>query len=94
LFSCVPRRSENALGEDHCGVFDVRGVVELPLTIDVEVTELNGERRVWSFKEGIARLVMHEIDHLSGRLYTDGLVPDTDLVPLEQYRDARDRWHY
>lgn len=74
--------------------FDVRGVVERPLTIDVQVTELSGDLRVWSFREGIARLVMHEIDHLSGRLYTDDLVPDTELLPLEQYRDVQARWHY
>ncbi|MGH2687959.1 MAG: peptide deformylase [Actinomycetota bacterium] len=74
--------------------FDVRGMVVRPLSIDVEVSELDGGRRVWVFERGIARLVLHEIDHLVGRLYADDLVPDTELLPLEEYRETRARWQY
>lgn len=73
---------------------DVRGMVQRPLRIDVEVSELDGRRRLWVFERGIARLVLHEIDHLVGRLYADELVPDTELLPLEEYRETRAGWKY
>jgi peptide deformylase len=74
--------------------FDVRGMVVRPLSIDVETSGLDGGRHVWVFERGIARLVLHEIDHLVGRLYADELVPDSDLLPLEEYRETRAGWQY
>lgn len=74
--------------------FDVRGMTRRPLHIDVQVQELDGSHRVIAFERGIARLVLHEIDHLAGRLYTDNLLAGSTLVPLDEYLDTRTGWEY
>jgi peptide deformylase len=74
--------------------FDVRGMTRRPLRIVVEISGLDGSRRAESFDQGIARLVLHEIDHLLGKLYADELVPGSKLVPLDEYRETRASWHY
>jgi len=74
--------------------FDVRGKTRRPLAIKVQVNELDGSSRIISFDHGLARLVLHEIDHLAGRLYTDRLVEGSALVPLEEYQGTHTAWQY
>jgi peptide deformylase len=74
--------------------FDVRGSVRRPLSIRVETTALDGRTRTTELDRGIARLALHEIDHLAGTLYTDHLRPGTDVIPLDEYRDRDKDWHY
>ncbi len=74
--------------------FGVRGCVPRPLTVTVQTTDLDGTTRLRQFEQDTARLVLHEIDHLEGRLYTDRLGDDARLLSLDDYR-ARDRgWRY
>lgn len=44
--------------------FDVRGLVPRPLHITVETTTLTGELVTTDYHHGLARLLLHEIDHL------------------------------
>jgi len=74
--------------------FDVRGVVARPLLIEVEHEELTGARDVTTFTHALARLVAHEVDHLSGLLYPDRMPPDGRLVPVEDYSDRGQPWLY
>ena len=74
--------------------FDVRGMVSRPLLIEVEHEDLSGTRTLTTFMKGMARLVAHEIDHLSGLLYTDRMPPDGRLVPVEEYQDHGQPWRY
>jgi peptide deformylase len=74
--------------------FDVRGVVSRALLIEVEHADLTGERVVTTFTNAVARLVAHEIDHLSGLLYTDRMPADARLVPVEEYADRGQPWRY
>jgi peptide deformylase len=74
--------------------FDVRGLVSRPLLIEVEHTDLTGERRVTTFTKAMARLVLHEVDHLGGLLYTDRMPPDGRLVPVEEHLDRGRPWRY
>jgi peptide deformylase len=74
--------------------FDVRGLVDRPLWVDVESALLNGTQVVRRFERGLARLVLHEIDHLEGRLYTDRTPPGAPLVPVEEYQEAGRPWRY
>ena len=64
--------------------FNVRGLVTRPSQIRVAHTTLDGDRIVSAFGRGTAGLVMHEIDHIDGKLYerlaTDG------LLPVKEYR--------
>ncbi len=75
-------------------LFDVRGRTRRPLAINVQVDEFDGSSRIISFDHGLARLVLHEIDHLAGTLYTDRLVEGSALVPLEEYQGTYRAWQY
>ncbi|MGH2708225.1 MAG: peptide deformylase, partial [Actinomycetota bacterium] len=74
--------------------FEVRGLTRRPLAISVQVTNLDGSIHVLDFEQGIARLVLHEIDHLAGKLYIDELVPGSSLVSVEDYQGSDSAWQY
>lgn len=74
--------------------FDVRGITQRPLTIHVEHQDIDGQRRITVFERGIARLVAHEVDHLHGKLYTDRMPDDHQLIPVEQYNGTGSSWRY
>jgi peptide deformylase len=73
--------------------FDVRGVVNRPLTLHVEHQDIEGQRHITIFDRG-ARLVAHEIDHLHGVLYTDRMAPGLSTIPVSEYRQGGQRWRY
>ncbi|WP_027342765.1 peptide deformylase [Hamadaea tsunoensis] len=72
--------------------FDFRGGVRRPLRIEVEHQRYDGGRVVSTFERGLARLVSHEVDHLSGRLYIDRMPGAAALTPLSEY--ASQPWAY
>jgi peptide deformylase len=74
--------------------FDVRGIVSRPRTAQVEVASLDGQRRVEVLDRSVARLAMHEIDHLQGKLYVDRLKPGTHVISLDDYRERDTAWQY
>jgi peptide deformylase len=74
--------------------FDVRGIVNRPLTLHVEHQDLDGHRRITIFDRGTARLVAHEIDHLNGILYTDRMDPGRATIPVSEYRQGGQNWRY
>jgi peptide deformylase len=74
--------------------FDIRGLVQRPLRIDVEHQTLDGAIRFITFQRDAARLWAHEIDHLAGTLYLDRMRPDIAPVPVEHYKGTGERWHY
>lgn len=61
--------------------FDQRGIVRRPVEVQVEYASYDGVRAACSYRGPLARLVVHAIDHLEGRLYVDRMMPG---VPLEQ----------
>jgi peptide deformylase len=74
-------------------LFDVRGRTRRPLAISVQVADFGGSTKTLSFEQGVARLVLHEIDHLAGRLYTDRLM-EGSLIPIEEYEGTQKAWQY
>lgn len=74
--------------------FDVRGSVPRPLTMSVAYQDANGRNYIRSLERGKARLVAHEIDHLSGILYTDRMRQDSRLVPINKYHTTGESWRY
>jgi len=74
--------------------FDVRGLVSRPLLVEVEYATIDGERTVTTFRDAAARLVTHEVDHLSGLLYADRMPTDGRLIPVEEYDDRGQPWRY
>lgn len=74
--------------------FDVRGMVPRPLSISVEHTDIDGQRRITIFERGVARLVAHEVDHLHGTLYRARMRSGIDPIPVSEYRGTGSRWSY
>lgn len=74
--------------------FDVRGLVPRPLWVEVEHQDVNGTVHITRFDRGDARLVMHEIDHLSGMLYRERIRQGVSPIPVEQYRGIGKNWNY
>jgi peptide deformylase len=74
--------------------FDVRGIVQRPLRIDVEHADLDGATHITRFERAAARLWAHEIDHLHGKLYTDRMTPGIEPVPVERYHGTGASWRY
>ncbi|MEU3278843.1 peptide deformylase [Streptomyces antibioticus] len=74
--------------------FDVRDMVLRPLTITVETTALDGATVTTVYERGMARLVAHEVDHLSGLLYTARMRPGAEPIPVEEYQQSGRAWAY
>ncbi|MGW4505823.1 peptide deformylase [Streptomyces sp. NPDC004436] len=74
--------------------FDVRGLVPRPLTITVEHTRLDGSIEVVTYRQGLARLVHHEIDHLDGHLYADRMRDGVAPISVAEYRQTGSAWSY
>jgi peptide deformylase len=93
--SVVGRSTEQDEHYEGClSFFDVRGRVPRARHLEVEHTRLDGSRIVSVFRDGLARLVAHEIDHLEGWLYDDRMAPGSPLVPVEEYPEAGQPWDY
>ena len=58
------------------------GEVERPVGIRVVFSTANGIRKTMSAHGLLARVILHEMDHLDGILYTDKLVKGTKLIPI------------
>lgn len=74
--------------------FDVRVPVPRPLAIRIQLTTFESERSEHAYDRGLARLILHEIDHLHGALARDLVRPDARLVPLAEYEDGTREWRY
>lgn len=74
--------------------FDVRGLVPRPLHIVIAHTDIDGTRRLTRFEHGLARLVLHEVDHLDGKLYRSRMDPGAQPIPVEEYRGTGQNWTY
>ncbi|GAA5604503.1 peptide deformylase [Streptomyces griseus] len=74
--------------------FDVRGLVPRPLHIVINHTDIEGTPHLTRFEHGLARLVLHEVDHLDGRLYRTRMEPGTEPIPVEEYRGTGRPWNY
>lgn len=74
--------------------FGVRGLVPRPRAIEVAHTGLDGRRRVTGFRDGVARLVAHEIDHLDGLLYRTRMRDGEEPIPYDQYQGNGTNWTY
>lgn len=91
----VETATENDRQYEGClSFFDVRGLVPRPLSVVIAHTGLDGTRRLTRYEHGLARLVLHEVDHLHGTLYRDRMTPGTEPIPVEEYRGTGQTWNY
>ncbi|MFF2554124.1 peptide deformylase [Nocardia sp. NPDC058058] len=74
--------------------FDVRGLVPRPLRITVQTATPSGELVSAEYDRGLARLISHEVDHLSGLLYRARMCEGVEPIPIELYRQTGQQWTY
>jgi peptide deformylase len=65
-----------------------------PLAIEVRTTEPEGATRLLRLDRAAARLALHEIDHLAGRLSIDRVTGDMAMVSLDEYGGSEAAWEY
>lgn len=92
VLEVAPRSDEQY--EGCLSFFDVRGLVSRPLWAEVESFLPDGTAVIKRYELALARLVLHEIDHLDGRLYVDRMPPGVPLVPVEEYQETGRPWRY
>lgn len=93
--SIVSSSDDTDLQYEGClSFFDVRGLVERPLHVEVQHSTLDGQVRLITFEMAAARHWCHEIDHLEGVLYSERLASGSALVPIEKYGEVGHTWAY
>ncbi|VEP15892.1 Peptide deformylase 2 [Hyella patelloides LEGE 07179] len=65
---------------------NVRGLVPRYKTVEVEYTDINGERKQRVLTDFVARIFQHELDHLDGILFIDRVQTIKDLYTEEEYQ--------
>ena len=72
-------------GDEGClSVPGMIGTVERPDYIKIEATDLEGNRKVYEFRDFDARVMCHEYDHLDGILYIDKATDIRDAFADEE----------
>ncbi|WP_335988511.1 peptide deformylase [Glycomyces sp. MUSA5-2] len=74
--------------------FDTRSRIPRPLSVHIAHTDPDGSERITVFEQGLARLVLHEVDHLYGVLCSDHLPEGEAPIPVEEYRGTGSAWAY
>ncbi|WP_246203557.1 peptide deformylase [Streptomyces tailanensis] len=74
--------------------FDVRGKVPRPRALRVEYQDFDGQARMTTFTDGLARLVAHELDHLDGVLYVARMTPGAEVITVAEYKGTGQGWQY
>jgi peptide deformylase len=74
--------------------FDVRVPVPRPLAIRVQLTTLDGQPVEHTYDRSLARLILHEIDHLHGTLARDLVPQSARVMPLAEYEGGTRQWEY
>lgn len=65
--------------------FNKRGLVSRPRRIRVLFQNREFEQSSLTLHGWAARIVLHELDHMDGILYSDRMLPEHQLISYEQY---------
>ncbi len=75
--------------------FDVRVRVRRRRSVTIHGHTLTGETVEERYVDGLARLALHELDHLDGVLLTDRMEEPGDCISYQEYRQRTDTaWTY
>ena len=64
---------------------EIRGFIPRYRTITVSYADQFGNKKEQAFREFVARIVQHEIDHLDGKLFVDQVESSKDLISEKEY---------
>jgi peptide deformylase len=84
--------SSAELEDDDEGCLSFPGLfypVERPLRIEVRYQDLAGDQRAVELEHHLARIWLHEMDHLNGILFVDHLAAHDRKAALKQMREYR-----
>jgi peptide deformylase len=84
---------EDLLFEGCLSFFHVRGLVPRPRWLELEHATPDGAVVRTRFETGLARLVVHEVDHLYGVLYVDRMRDGYELLPEAEFRNPARPWY-
>ena len=65
----------------------LRGYVERPKKVQVDFTNLNGEKESLVLEDFPATVFQHELDHLFGKLYVDRIKDSKELMFTEEFME-------
>jgi peptide deformylase len=73
--------------EEGClSIPDIRADVKRADSFDFEALDLNGEKISFRAERILARIILHELDHLEGKLFVDYLSPVTKMLYRNQLK--------
>ena len=64
----------------------IRGLVPRDRQIEVEYLDRQGDRQVTKLTDFVARIFLHEYDHLEGKVFLDRVETNLDLVTEAEYQ--------
>jgi peptide deformylase len=81
----VTKISENTVWEwEGClSVPGLRGQIERPDAVEVEYMDVQGQQQVKSFSGFVARIFLHEFDHLIGKTWLDHISDSKNIMANE-----------
>lgn len=89
----VVQRGEVAEGEEGCLSFPgIYGLVPRARTIRVRYRDLDWRERELVLDDFVARVFLHELDHLDGRVFVDRMTPESRARIEDQLEELRQRY--
>ncbi|MEO1621119.1 MAG: peptide deformylase [Cyanobacteria bacterium J06632_3] len=82
----LAKSDERVLGWEGClSVPGIRGQVWRAKEVEVEYMDRHGDAQRKVFTDFVARIVQHEFDHISGKVFLDRVESTTDLMSEAEY---------
>jgi peptide deformylase len=64
----------------------IRALIPRYRLINVEYTDINGQKKKKNFKDFIARIFQHEYDHLEGTVFLDRIESTKEIITEKEYQ--------
>jgi len=86
----VSTEGEKEKAEEGClSIPDIYGDVERPATVTIRATDENGNAYEATGSELLGRCILHEVDHLDGKLFIDYLSPLKRRAAMSKWEKAK-----
>jgi peptide deformylase len=69
---------------------NIYGLLKRPQSVTIKFMDLDGKTKIETFEQFSAQIVLHEMDHLNGKLFIDKII--RQKKPLYKYDQKSDEW--